>query len=115
MIDGGQIIPPLPPHIPQKLNQVYELILWRKSLVDSQEIVRQILLFLAGVDESFRAKYIYQEDFGASPAPIRKNPSEVKNLSRPRTTYWDDIIGTVVIIDPGDADFGTAFRPAAGK
>ena len=41
--------------------------------------------------------------------------SNVRNLSRGRTAYWDDATGTVVIHDPKSPDLGTAFRPAEGK
>ncbi len=43
------------------------------------------------------------------------NPSYVRKLIRGRTAYWDDATRSVVITDPGSADFGTAFKPNRGR
>jgi len=43
------------------------------------------------------------------------NPSDVKNLKRGRTGYWNDEYGFVVISDPNPFIEGTAFRPHEGK
>jgi hypothetical protein len=56
-----------------------------------------------------------REEFAELIDSIIKNPSEVKNLSMRRTAYWDERTETLVILAPGDADLGTAFRPDAGK
>ncbi|MDM9580199.1 polymorphic toxin-type HINT domain-containing protein [Nostoc sp. GT001] len=55
------------------------------------------------------------DDFARHIDNIINNPSNVKNLERGRTAYWDNQSGTVIIIDPGDIDGGTAFRPDRGK
>lgn len=41
--------------------------------------------------------------------------SDVKQLSRGRTAYWNDKEKMVVIHDPYNADGGTAFRPSGGR
>ncbi|WP_017714962.1 hypothetical protein [Kamptonema formosum] len=56
-----------------------------------------------------------REEFAELIDSIIKNPSGVKNLSRRRTAYCDERTETLVIVAPSDADFGTAFRPPAGK
>lgn len=43
------------------------------------------------------------------------NPSYVRKLIRGRTAYWDDATRSVVITDPGSADFGTSFKPDRGR
>ena len=40
--------------------------------------------------------------------------ADVRRLSKGRTAYWDNSTGTVVILDPRNADAGTAFRPKGG-
>jgi filamentous hemagglutinin len=57
-----------------------------------------------------------EEDFGRMIDGVINNPSESKeNLNDGRKAYWDDETGTLVIVDPGDADGGTVFRPEKGK
>jgi filamentous hemagglutinin len=41
--------------------------------------------------------------------------TDVRQLSRGRTAYWNGETGTVVIHDPKSADAGTAFRPTRGR
>ena len=41
--------------------------------------------------------------------------SNVRQLMRGRTGYWDPSTGTVVIKNPNAADFGTFFRPHQGR
>jgi hypothetical protein len=41
--------------------------------------------------------------------------ANVKKLPRGRTAYWDDATQTVVIHDPNNVDWGTAFRPDPAK
>lgn len=56
-----------------------------------------------------------QDDFARHIDNIINKHSNAKELGNGRTAYWDDVSGTVVIIDPGDIDGGTAFRPTDGK
>jgi len=46
---------------------------------------------------------------------ILNNPSEMKNLSKGRTGYWDEISETVIVRNPFAKDGGTAFRPTTKK
>jgi len=46
---------------------------------------------------------------------ILRNPSDSKNLSKGRMAFWDNDTGTIVIVDPDNADGGTAFKPEKGK
>ena len=41
--------------------------------------------------------------------------SDVKQLSKGRSAYWNDQEKMVVIRDPKSPDGGTAFRPTNGK
>jgi hypothetical protein len=80
----SQIIPPLPSHIPPERSWSYELILWRESMTNPQETVYRTLSFLADIDESLRAKYIYMKEFELSPKQIaktiQKGASEMPDL-----------------------------------
>ena len=58
---------------------------------------------------------VTRDEFARLIDDIMNNPSEVKPLNRRRTAYWDDTSDTVVIVDPGDADGGTAFKPTGGR
>jgi hypothetical protein len=46
---------------------------------------------------------------------VMTNSSASKTLSKGRKAYWHDKSKTAVITDPASPDFGTAFRPKAGK
>ena len=46
---------------------------------------------------------------------ILSQPSAWKALRGSREAFWDEVLRTVVITNPGDADGGTAFRPIQGK
>jgi hypothetical protein len=82
----SQIVPPLPPHISPETNWVYELILWRKSMTNSEEIVYRTLRFLADVDESLQAKYLYKEEFEVSrekiAEAIQKGANDMPGIGR---------------------------------
>jgi hypothetical protein len=57
------------------------------------------------------------KQFGGFIDDVMQNASgsNVRQLSRGRTAYWDDASGTVVIHDPRSRDLGTAFRPRDGR
>lgn len=46
---------------------------------------------------------------------VLANPSAIRNLTKGRTAFWDDVTGTVVIKNPADPDGGTAFIPKQGR
>lgn len=54
-------------------------------------------------------------DFAALIERILLEPSAEKLLPRGRRAFWDDATQTIVIVDPRNPDFGTAFTPADGK
>ena len=56
-----------------------------------------------------------REQFKRHVEDVMNNPTEVKELERGRTGYWDQESGTVVIENPADPDGGTVFRPPNGK
>ena len=45
---------------------------------------------------------------------VLQAPSAERKLEGGRTAFWHDQSATIVIINPADADGGTAFRPDAG-
>jgi RHS repeat-associated protein len=55
------------------------------------------------------------DQFEALIESIISSPSATKPLTRGRTAYWSDPHRTVVILDPANADLGTAFKPTAGR
>lgn len=46
---------------------------------------------------------------------VINHPSDVRDLQDDRKAFWDDDLGTVVILNPHDQDGGTFYRPADGK
>ncbi|EPI6384855.1 polymorphic toxin MafB class 3, partial [Neisseria gonorrhoeae] len=54
-------------------------------------------------------------DFARHIENIVSHPTNMKELPRGRTAYWDDKTGTIVIRDKNSDDGGTAFRPTSGK
>jgi RHS repeat-associated protein len=58
---------------------------------------------------------ISQGEFQALVKDTISNPSDFKYLSNGRSAFWSDQNQMVVIRNPGAADGGTAFSPAAGK
>ena len=56
-----------------------------------------------------------EAEFAALILRILISPTDERDLRRRRTAYWDDVSGTIVIANQGDADGGTCFRPYAGR
>jgi len=46
---------------------------------------------------------------------VTANPTAIKNMPKGKTAYWGEGAKTIVIVDPNNADKGTAFRPTAGR
>lgn len=53
-------------------------------------------------------------DFAIFLDGILDAPSQNKVLNNNRHGYWDDVTKTVIIVNQGVTDCGTAFRPMAG-
>jgi RHS repeat-associated protein len=58
---------------------------------------------------------ISQPEFQAMVKDTISNPSDFRYLSNGRSAFWSEENKMVVIRNPGAADGGTAFSPAAGK
>ena len=57
-----------------------------------------------------------REDFAEVIDGVINSATDSKtDLDKGRKAYWDDLSGTLVIIDPQDADNGTAYKPVKGK
>lgn len=57
-----------------------------------------------------------REDFAKVIDGVILNPTQSKtDLNNGRKGYWDDVNGILVVIDPQDADNGTAYKPENGK
>ena len=55
------------------------------------------------------------EQFARLIDDVLTNPDATKTLLDGRRAFWKRKARTVVILDPGHPDGGTAFRPTAGK
>lgn len=55
------------------------------------------------------------DDFSRFIEHIMTTTDESKPLINKRTAYWDTRTGTIVIVNLGADDCGTAFRPSRGK
>jgi hypothetical protein len=57
---------------------------------------------------------ITKNEFADHIEAVIDDPTMSKPLDRGRSAYYDEASGTVVIVDPSSADFGTAFVPRKG-
>lgn len=56
-----------------------------------------------------------RQQFAALIEDVIVNADEVRALEFGRYAYWRNEIATLVIVDPGHRDGGSAFRPTTGK
>lgn len=54
-------------------------------------------------------------DFAAFLGAILEDPTDSRRLANRRRAFWDESSGTVVIVNLGADDCGTAFRPWRGR